>query len=151
MNINPDKVKQLVLIFSELDEEYQNSLLQEALKLELLQYQKNKLKKENTKYKSQEEFQQAVNERANKVAGEAIHLIEIMEKISDTEKATLFMLVSQLAGKGNSVKESDISITVNQKSISMKEYLNRYIPCADYDKANESVNEIIRQMNNESV
>ena len=41
--------------------------------------------------------------------------------------------------------------TVNQKSISMKEYLNRYIPCADYDKANKSVNEIIKQMKNKPV
>ena len=41
--------------------------------------------------------------------------------------------------------------TVNQKSISMKEYLNRYIPFADYDKANKSVNEIIKHMKNNPV
>lgn len=151
MNLNPDKVKKLVLAFSELDEEYQDRLLKEALKLELMQSQKNQLKKENAHFKTEDEFQQAINERTNKVAGEAIHLIDIMKKISETDKATLLMLVSQLAGKGNSVKESDISITVNQKSISMKEYLNRYIPCADYDKASKSVNEIIKQLNNKPV
>ena len=114
MNLNPDKVKQLVLAFSELDEEYQDRLLKEALKLELMQSQKNQLKKENAHFKTEDEFQQAVDERTNKVAVEAIHLIEIMKKISETDKATLLMLGSQLAGKGNSVKESDISITVKR-------------------------------------
>lgn len=33
MNINPDKVKQLVIVFSRLNEEYQNKLLSEAYKL----------------------------------------------------------------------------------------------------------------------
>lgn len=148
MNLDPDKVKRLVLSFAELDEEYQNQLLAEAFKLELMQSQKNQLKKEDTKYKSKEEFQEAVHKRSNKVAGEAMQLIDIMKKVDDTDKAILFMMVKQLAGEGKSVKESDISITVHQKSISMKEYLNRCIPGADYAKADEKVHEIMDKVVN---
>ena len=36
MNINPEKIKELVLAYSELDEEYQNRLLKEAYKLQLM-------------------------------------------------------------------------------------------------------------------
>ena len=43
MNINPEKIKELVLAYSELDEEYQNRLLKEAYKLQLMQTQKKQI------------------------------------------------------------------------------------------------------------
>lgn len=52
MKVDPDKVKKLVLIFSELDDEYQNKLLAEALKLELMQNEKKHIKAENKTFKT---------------------------------------------------------------------------------------------------
>lgn len=40
MNINPDKVKELVLLFSELDDGYQKELMGKAYELSLKQSQK---------------------------------------------------------------------------------------------------------------
>ena len=47
MNINPDKVKELVLLFSKLDDDYQKELMGKAYELSLKQSQKNLIKKEN--------------------------------------------------------------------------------------------------------
>lgn len=51
MNINPDKVKELVLLFSKLDDDYQKELMEKAYELSLKQSQKNLIKKENKKLK----------------------------------------------------------------------------------------------------
>lgn len=53
MNIDPNKVKELVLIFSELDEEYQQKLLREAFKLQLMQIQKNQIQAEGKTYRTE--------------------------------------------------------------------------------------------------
>ncbi|MCI8347111.1 MAG: hypothetical protein HFJ12_04095 [Bacilli bacterium] len=135
MNINPNKVKELVLVFSELDEEYQKKLLGEAYKLQLMQTQKRQIQRESINYKNENELQQEIEKRSNQVAKEALDLIEILDKASDTDKAAMFMLINQLSGKANTVQESDIVITVNQKDISMKEYLEKHLANADYDKA----------------
>lgn len=135
MNIDPNKVKELVLVFSELDEEYQKKLLGEAYKLQLMQSQKKQIQKEATKYKTEDELQKEIEKRSNKRAKEALDLMEILDKASDTDKAAMFMVLNHLTGKAKTVQESDISITVNQKNISMKEYLEKHLTNVDYDKA----------------
>lgn len=55
MNINPDKVKELVLLFSKLDDDYQKELMTKAYELCLKQFQKNLIKQEGKKFKSEEE------------------------------------------------------------------------------------------------
>ena len=56
MNINPEKIKELVLAYSELDEEYQNRLLKEAYKLQLMQTQKKQIIKGNAKYSTDRDW-----------------------------------------------------------------------------------------------
>lgn len=147
MNLNPDKVKKLVLSFSELDEEYQDKLLIEAYKLELMQHQKEKIKKEKRVYKSDKEFEQAITKGASMVAEESMKFFELFEQADDTLKAAMFMLIQQMAGKGNMIKESDITITVNQKELSIYDYLDQYFVNIDYDKAKE----IVKDFNNKNI
>lgn len=135
MNLDPKKVKELVLIFSELDEEYQKKLIGEAYKLQLIQSQKKQIENEKVNYKTEDELQKEIEKRSNQTAKEALDLMEILDKASDTDKAAVFMMINQLSGKANIVQESDISITVNQKDISIKEYLEKHLANADYDKA----------------
>ena len=149
MNIDPDKVKKLVLIFSKLDDEYQNKLLAEAIKLELMQGQKTLIKKENKTFKNEKELEEEIIERTSKRTDEAINLFEKIEKVGETELATLFMMVNQLAGKANSVEESDISITVNKKNVSMKEYLEKNLVNADYEKAKMQVDKFMKEYDKE--
>lgn len=74
-----------------------------------------------------------------------MQMLDVLKKIDDTDKAAIFMLLNQLSGKGNRVKESDVAITVNQKDISMKDYLEKYLFDADYDKAKEKVIQFMRR------
>ncbi len=135
MNLDPEKVKELVLIFSQLDEEYQKKLIGEAYKLQLMQSQKKQIENEKVNYNTEDGLQKEVEKRSNQAAKEALDLMEILNKANDTGKAAIFMLINQLSGKANIVQESDISITVNQKDISIKEYIERHLANVDYGKA----------------
>ena len=146
MNINPDKVKKLILLFAELDEEYQDKLLHEAAKLRMLQNEKNHLKKSKATFKSKEEFQQEVERKANESAKDALEMLDILKKVSDTDKAAMLMMMNQLAHKTNTVQESDISITVNQWEIPMKEYLDKHLLNVDYDKAKVMTEDFVNEM-----
>ena len=45
MNVNPDKIKELVLLFAKLDDDYQKELMEQAHILSLKQSQKNSIQK----------------------------------------------------------------------------------------------------------
>ena len=45
MNVDPKKIKELIMLYSQLDEEYQVKLLNEAYILLFKQTQKNQIKK----------------------------------------------------------------------------------------------------------
>lgn len=146
VNINPDKVKELVLIFSELDEDYQKQLLIEAYKLQLMQGQKNQLQKEGITFTTKEEFQEEIEKKTNKRTKEIIDLMQVIDKMNDTNKAAMFMAINQLVGKPNMVQESDITITVTHKDISMKEYLEKHLVNVDYEKAKKVANRHMNEM-----
>lgn len=147
MNINPDKVKRLVMIFAELDEEYQQKLLEEAYILQLMQGQKNNLQKEGLTFKTKEEFEKEIRKKTNEISKEILELKDLYDSVSDTKKAAMFMLINRLADKNNVIQEADISITVNQKDISWKEYIEKYLVNADYDKAKQITEEYLKEMN----
>lgn len=141
MNIDPNKIKKLVLAFSELDEQYQDELLQKAYELRLMQIEKDHIKKEGISFKRDEDFRKEIIKRTNESAKEAMDLLNILKEANDTEKASVIMLMKQMVSKSNAVWEPDISITVNQKEISMKEYLEKYFSSVDYYKVKSMVEE----------
>lgn len=146
MNVEPKRVKELVLIFSELDEDYQKQLMLEAYKLQLMQSQKNQIQKAGTTFKNDKDFREEIEKKTSERAKEAVDLINVMNKMNDTDKAAMFMMINQLAYKSNTVKESDITITVHQKDISMKEYLEKHLVNADYDEAKQKVSEYFEEI-----
>ena len=149
MNIDPNKVKQLILTFSELDEEYQKKLLNEACKLQIMQISKHQLQKEEISYKTEDEFQEEIEKRSGENAKDAMELMDMLKKVSDTDKAAMFMIINRLSGKANKMQETDISIAINQKDVSLKEYLEKHIANADYDKAKsmsaDFINDFLQQ------
>ena len=64
MNLDPEKVKELILIFAELDDDYQKKLLGEAYRLQFMQGQKKQIQKEKVNYKTDDELQQEVEKLA---------------------------------------------------------------------------------------
>ena len=137
MNIDPKKVKELILIYSELNEEYQKELMKQAYILQMKQSQLNQIQKEDKRFKTDRALQEEIDKRTNECAKDAKEMLDVLKKMDDTDKAALFMMIKQLSGSGNLVQESDISITINQKDIPMKEYLEKYLIGADYEKAKE--------------
>lgn len=98
MNVNPDKIKELVLIFSKLDDDYQMELIKQAYVLSLKQRQKNLIQKENKKFKNNNDFEKEIEYRSNQRAKEALDMVEIFEKVGDKEKAELIVLLDKLSG-----------------------------------------------------
>ena len=73
------------------------------------------------------------------------NIIRTFKKINDTERAALIMMANQLAGK-SAMQETDISIRINQKDISMQEYVEKYLMNADYNEAKNMVKDFLHDM-----
>ena len=145
-NIDQTKINRLLRVFLSLDEDYQNQLLAEAFKLQLMQSQKNLIEKEGKQFKSSEALQKEIESRSNKRFTEISDMMDKLQSSDDTSKAAIFMFINQLAGKGNMIQEPEITITVNQKEISMKDYLENHLNNADYDNAKSISNDFMKQM-----
>lgn len=144
MNVNPDKIKELVLLFEKLDDDYQKELLKQAYILTLKQSQKNIIQKENKNYKFNADFEKEIEERSNQRAKEALDLVEIFEKVGDKEKAELIVLLDKLSN-GSFSKKTSIEIKINEEKVPLKDYLEEILPEADFYTANKNVNEYLKE------
>lgn len=146
MNINPDKVKELVLLFSELDNDYQKELMGKAYELSLKQSQKNLIHKEGVKFKNEDEYKKEIEDRSSKIAKESLDLLQIFEKIDDEGKAELAIVLDKLS-HGELTKKTDIEIKINSKKVSIKDYIEEVLPHADFESANEKATEYLNEVN----
>ncbi len=137
MNINPDKVKELVLLFSELDDDYQKELMGKAYELSLKQSQKNLIKKE---------YKEEIEKRSNERAKESLDLLQIFDKIDDEGKAQLAIVLDKLSN-GDLTRKTDIEIKINSKKVSLKDYIEEVLPQADFKSANERATEYLKEIN----
>ena len=146
MNINPEKVKELVLLFSELDDDYQKELMGKAYELSLKQSQKNLIKKENKKFKSEKEYKEEIEKRSNERTKESLDLLQIFDKIDDEGKAQLAIVLDKLSN-GDLTRKTDIEIKINSKKVSLKDYIEEVLPQADFKSANEKATEYLKEIN----
>ena len=144
MNINPDKVKELVLLFAELDNEYQKELLKQAYILFFKQSQKNLIQTEGKKFKSDDEYKSEIEKGSQKTAKESLEMVELFYKIGYAEKAQLLILLDKLSN-GKLTQKTDIEIKINQQKISLKEYIEGILPGVDVEQANEKVVEFLKE------
>lgn len=146
MNINPEKVKELVLLFSELDDDYQKELMGKAYELSLKQSQKNLINKEGKKFKSEEEYKKEIEKKSEKRAKDSLDLLHILDQIGDEEKVQLAIVLDRLS-HGNLTKKYDIEIKIKSKKVSIKDYIEEVLPQADFKSANEKASEYLREVN----
>lgn len=146
MNINPDKVKELVLLFSKLDDDYQKELMGKAYELSLKQSQKNLIKKENKKFKNEEEYKEEIEKRSNERVKETIDLLQIFNKIDDEGKTQLAIVLDKLSN-GDLTRKTDIEIKINSKKVSLKDYIEEVLPQADFKSANKKATEYLKEIN----
>ena len=145
MNINPDKVKELVLLFSELDYGYQKELMIRAYELLLKQSQKNLINKEGKIFKNEEDYKKEIEKRSSKRARETIELLQILDQVGDEEKAQLVIVLDKLS-HGDLTKETEIEIKINSKKVSIKDYIEEILPLADFKSANEKATEYLKEI-----
>lgn len=146
MNINPDKVKKLVLLFSELDDDYQKKLMRKAYELFLKQSQKNLINKEDKKFKSEEEYKEEIEKRSVQIAKKSLDLLQTFDKIGDEEKVQLAIVLNKLS-HGNLTQKTDIEIKINSKKVSLKDYIKDVLPHVDFKYANEKAIECLKEVN----
>lgn len=145
MNVDPNQIKDLVLIFSKLDDDYQMELMKQAYVLALKQSQKNLIQKGNKIFKNDADFEKEIEERSNQRVKEALDMVEIFEKVGDKEKAELIVLLDKLSG-GSFTKKTNIEIKINEEKVSMKDYLEEVLPGVDFQEANKKVNEHLKEV-----
>ncbi len=77
MNINPDKIKELVMNFVDLEEEEQNKLIAFSYNMLYEQSARKNIEKQNIKFASKEDKQKEVTKLTNNNLKEALKLIEL--------------------------------------------------------------------------
>lgn len=146
MNIDPNKVKELVLTFAELDEDYQAELMKQAHVLSFKQGQKNVIHREGKEFKNKSELEEEVEKRSKDRCKESMKLLGMLDKVDDTSKAELLILLNKLNNRGLP-KKTDIIIQINEKDISMKEYIEDILPDANFSVANKKIIDYLKENN----
>lgn len=116
------KVKELVLLFSELYDDYQKELMDKAYELSLKQVQKDLIKKEGKHFKNDEEYKNEIEKRSRERDKESLDLLQIFDKIGDKEKAQLAIVLNKLSHR-DLTQKIDIEIKINSKKVSLKRYV----------------------------
>lgn len=136
MNINSGNVKRLIEIFTKLNDERQHKLMQEAIHLQFEQGQENIAIKRGEKIDANE-LASRTTERISK----ASELVELLGKMDKEQQAAIGIFMNELT-KGEFAKDEEIQIQINSRNMTIEEYLNKYIPGVDVDKAKVILNEI---------
>lgn len=136
MNINSGNIKWLIEIFTELDEERQHKLMQEAICLQFEQGQENMAIKKGEKIDANE-----LASRTIEHISKASELVELLDKMNKEQQAAMGIFINELT-KGEFAKDEEIQIQINSRSMTIEEYLNKYIPGVNVDKAKFILNDI---------
>lgn len=148
MNIDPAKIKQLVKIYSELNEENQIKLLSNAISLSAEQTQYERIKKEKIEFKNNEALKSEVQRRINEDLKDVEEFYNLLKKAGPNEMATIAMVINQLSG-GKLTKKVDISINITERNLTIKELIDEQVPGADYEKALVNVKTFFEEYNTE--
>lgn len=140
MNINAEKIKYLIELFAELNEERQEKLIRNAIALKFEQGQED-IAKQNKEEITKEELHKKTSKRIIKAGG----IIDKFDKLDEEHKAVFMMLLNELT-KGNVTKENDIQIKINSQQLTIDEYLNKYMPGINVNKVRKIANEIKKEI-----
>ena len=144
MNLDYNKVKELISLYSELDDEYQEILMQKAWDLYNKQQQKNQLLESEEKFKSKDDLEEKVNEKAHTRAKEIYEILQLFEKMDDPQKAEIVAVVDKMTN-ASMTEQTDFEITINKKKVDLVEYLEEQFPDADGKEACKNATRFLRE------
>lgn len=149
MSLDPEKVKELVLIYSKLDDDYQKVLMSKAWELSFKQSQKNQILKSGENFKTKEELEDKVKKETVNRLKEAEELIDIFKtKMNDSQKAELIALMDKLSN-GKMTEKTDIEIKINHKKVRLTEYLEEMFPEVDVKEVNKNATQFLKDYKKE--
>ena len=129
MNFDVEKAKRLINIFGNLNADNQEALLVEASRLEINQGLKDQVVK-SVKPVTEENLGKATD-RFFKVMNP---LMDHWDDMGPNNHAALAILLNEMT-KGELTKEEHIDFVVSSRQLSISEYIEKYIPGADIEKA----------------
>ena len=137
MNINSKYIKELIDVAVTLDDEFQKISLAKMYELQLEQKAKWKIEKKNlAEGKKMPEIiiKDEIKTEANKLAKEILDMADMLDRMNSNQKAAMAMMMEKLS-PGAFTREEEISIVINSKTISLKDYLEKMLPDANYNDA----------------
>lgn len=144
LKIDTGKMEFLLSLFVDLEEEYQNKAIAYILGLILEQ----KAKAEIATYsptdvlKNDFDKNQAVEKRTGDIKHETAGILNAVSAMDDEQRAMMVILMEKLH-PGTYTKKERISVTVNSKSISLKDYWEHNFSNIDYEKTKEKVEKFL--------
>lgn len=140
MYINSGKIKQIIEIFSGLNDKRQRELLSRAIYLEFEQNQEDMALKMK-EVLSEEDLKMKTHNRIKESA-------TLMKKLNGFDKeqlASVAILLNELSN-GKLAKEEEIVVQINSRNMSINEYLEKNLPGTDISNARKILAEI-KQIN----
>ena len=137
MNINSKYIKELIDVAVTLDDEFQKKSLAKMYELQLEQKAKRKIEKKNLaegKKMAEVTLRDEIRTETNNLAKEILDMADMLDKMDSSQKAAMAMMMEKLS-PGAFTKEEEISIVINSKTISLKDYLEKMLPDVNYNDA----------------
>jgi len=137
MNINSKYIKELIDVAVTLDDEFQKKSLAKMYELQLEQKAKRKIEKKNLaegKKMAEVTLRDEIRTEANNLAKEILDMADMLDRMDSSQKAAMAMMMEKLS-PGAFTKEEEISIVINSKTISLKDYLEKMLPDVNYNDA----------------
>lgn len=148
MNIDLSRIKNLVSLFSKLDEEYQGELLATAYILFFKQEAKKHISEKKQK-QSKYALKAEIEDEAAKGIESTCNIIEMFLQMRDEQKAEFLIIFNHMSG-GQVAKKTDVEVRINQKYVSIEEFLKEIFPSVDYgtaaSRAYNNIEECMRQV-----
>lgn len=144
MNVNPDKINELIKNFVDLDEEGQNQLIAYSYKMLYEQSARRDIEKQNIQFNTKEDKQKEVDKLASNHLKSALDALDLLKHMNDTEKAAFFLTLKNFKeGKEKTlIDDSDITITINEKKLTTQQFLERNLNNFDLPKARDIADRI---------
>lgn len=148
MNLDPKKIKELITLYSELDDEYQEELFSKAKVLSIKQTQKNQILKSKEKFKTKKDLDKKIDEKTSRRLEEVKEMMYIYDsKMNDSQRAEIVALLDKLTD-GGLTEKTDIEITINHKNVDLIEYLEEQFPDVNVKEANKNANRLLKEFYN---
>lgn len=129
MNFNIDKAKELLKIFSKLDEKKQNELLAKAFEMKFEQSNKARLEKTGLPITDNN-----LSELRTEFLDMAKPLMDNWDNMGPNYHAALAILMNEMTD-GKLTKEENIDFVISTRQLSISEYIEKHIPGANIEDA----------------